>query len=230
MSGAGKNSKMTTQSFDTERDLTPDEILERNKLRDDLDEERDALLVAVEDRRKEIRGFNVARKKVEMQLRDVQRELRTGKVFESPQTTLVFDGPDAHLERRDRGIEPDRKFPEPAPRHGEGELLDPVALRHLITCVRPRGFWPTVREVEGWHEQVRADVQRWCGVEHTRANPIAGLPLPDSFGMPYVLSKIEFEREDKRKQRQGVGERKATARKAPAKRGRKASAPRGLRL
>src|SRR6187549_2062313 len=92
-----------------ERDLTPSEIAERDKLRDELDEERDGLLVAVEDRRKEIRGFNAKRKRLEAQLRDVRRELRTGKVFESPQVALPFE--------------------EPAQaRHGEGELLGPVEL------------------------------------------------------------------------------------------------------
>lgn len=176
MSGAGKDEPMTTtQSFSTERDLTPTELAERDELRDQLDEERDGLITAVEDRRREIRGFNVKRKKIEVQLRDVRRELRTGKVFESPQTLMPFE--------------------EPAPataRHGEGELLDPVELRHLITCVRPRELWPTVKEVQGWHEQVRADVQRWCRVEHARATPIAGLPLPESFAIPNVLANIAF--------------------------------------
>lgn len=82
---------MTTQDFDTERELTLDEMRERGARRDELDEERDALIGAVEDRRREIRGFNAKRKKIEVQLRDVRRELRTGKVFESPQTTLPID-------------------------------------------------------------------------------------------------------------------------------------------
>lgn len=185
----------TAQSFDTERDLTADEIAERSKLRDELDEERDGLITAVEDRRREIRGFTAKRKKIEAQLRDVRRELRTGKVFDSPQTALAF--PDA----------------SPAlARHGEGELLDPVELRHLITCVRPPEFWPTLRDVESWHEQVRADVQKWCRTEHTRAAPIAGSPLPDSFDMPNVLQNIRFRVEEEIKRK--AAKRKATARKA----------------
>jgi hypothetical protein len=197
---------MTTQNFSTERDLTAQEIKERDALRDELDEERDLLTTAVEDRRKEIRGFIAKRKKIEVQLRDVRRELRTGKVFESPQTVM---------------------FEEPAPataRHGEGELLDPVELRHLITCVRPRELWPTVKEVEAWHEDVRADVQRWCRVAVTRNHPIAGLPLPEMFAIPNVLENIAYKdipgvQGKESIERHGVwagrkGKRKATARKA----------------
>jgi hypothetical protein len=197
---------MTTQSFSTERDLTPEEIRERDKLRDDLDEERDGLITAVEDRRKEIRGFNVKRKKIEVQLRDVRRELRTGKVFESPQTVMPFEDPPATA------------------RHGEGELLDPVELRHLISCVRPPELWPTLKDVKSWHEDVRADVQRWCRVEHARATPIAGLPLPDSFAIPNVLENVAYKdipgvQGKASIERHGVwagrkGKRKATARKA----------------
>jgi hypothetical protein len=195
---------MTTQSFDTERELTAEEIRERGELRDQLDEERDGLLVAVEDRRREIRGFNVKRKQLEAQLRDVRRELRTGKVFESPQTALPFEQPAAQA------------------RHGEGELLDPVELRHLITCVRPPELWPTVTEIEGWHEQVRADVQKWCRDEHTRADPIAGVPLPPASAMPDVLANIAFEREgwihqSRKRGKRKASKRKTTARKAPAR-------------
>jgi hypothetical protein len=188
----------TAQSFDTERDLTPDEIIARSKLRDELDEERDGLITAVEDRRREIRGFVAKRKKIEAQLRDVRRELRTGKVFDSPQVPLVF--PDV--------------LPTLA-RHGEGELLDPAELLHLITCVRPREFWPSLTDVESWHEQVRADVQKWCRTEHTRAAPIAGSPLPDSFDMPNVLQNIRFRVEEKAaRKRKAASKRKAGKRKA----------------
>lgn len=181
---------MTDDRGTYERDLTPEEITARGKLRDELDNERDALIASVEDRRKEIRGFNVKRKRIEVQLRDVRRELSTGKVFESRQTSLALDAP--------------------AARHGEGELLDPIELRHLITCVRPREAWPTVKQVESWHEQVRADVQKWCRAEHTRAHPITGLPLPASFDMPNVLANIVFDRENER-------ERKAERKKAAAR-------------
>lgn len=189
-----------------ERDLTPEEIIARGKLRDELDEERDGLLAAVEDRRKEIRGFNVKRKTLEVQLRDVRRELRTGKVFESRQTSLALDEPPA---------------PAPPARHGEGELLDPIELRHLITCVRPREAWPTVKQVESWHEQVRADVQKWCRDEHTRAHPIAGMPLPPAGSMPNVLENIVFDRELARERKaerkaQREGKRKPPAKPRPA--------------
>jgi hypothetical protein len=80
-----------SQNFDLERDLRPEEIAERTELRDQLDDERDALVASIEDRRREIRGFNAKKKKLEAQLRDVRRELKTGRVFESPQTALGLE-------------------------------------------------------------------------------------------------------------------------------------------
>lgn len=88
---------------------------------------------------------------------------------------------------------------DPLPqRHGEGSLLDAIELRHLVTCVRPKEFWPTVATVESWHPDVRADVQRWCRNEHVRASPIAGLPIPHASPMPNVLENIEIEKKGKR--------------------------------
>lgn len=77
------------------------------------------------------------------------------------------------------------------PRPAHFQLLDPAELRHLITCVRPKEFWPSVKEIESWHEQVRADVQRWCRIEHARSHPIAGHPVPMNMAMPSVLANIE---------------------------------------
>lgn len=175
-----------------ERDLTPAEIEERTALRDQLDDERDDLIGAVEQRRREIRGFNASRKRLESRIRDVRRELRSGKVQESRQMGLALDEPEA--------------------RHGEGELLDPVKLQLLVMCTRPAEHCPTVAEVEAWHPQVRADVQRWCRAQHARANPIAGLPLPPVMIMPNVLENVAFDREPPRKRK--AGKRKASKRKA----------------
>lgn len=174
-----------TESF--ERDLTPDEIRERDKLRNDLDEERDLLLGSIEDRRREIRGFNSKKKKIEVQLRDVRRELRTGKVFESPQSTFPFEDPLAEG------------------RHGEGALLEPDELRELVMAVRPREGWPTLKEIKRWHPEVRADVQKWCRVEHARVSPIAGAPLLQPIAMPNVLENIVFAHEE-----QQLAKRKAS--------------------
>jgi hypothetical protein len=169
-----------------ERELTPAEIEERKALNLDLQSERDENLAEVDQKRRQIRALNAARKKLELRSAEVRREIRSGKVLESRQTSLAFAGE--------------------GPRHGEGPLLDAVELRHLITCVVSRELWPTVKEVERWHEQVRADVQKWCRVEHTHANPIAGLPLPLRSPLPNVLENIKFRREE---------ERKASKRKAP---------------
>lgn len=161
-----------------ERDLEVAEIEERKALNLDLQTERDENLAEVDEKRRQIRMLNVARKKLELRSAEVRREIRTGKVFESRQGLLALDEPEA--------------------RCGAGELLEPGELRHLIACVRPRELWPTVAQVETWHWQVRADVQRWCRVEHARANPIAGAPLPASFPMPNVLENVAFDREDRK--------------------------------
>lgn len=102
------------------------------------------------------------------------------------------------VESRQYGIDgmSDEPDPEtdprgPMARHGEGPLLGAVELRHLITCVRPKEFWPSVKEVASWHTDVMADVQRWCRIEHTRAHPIAGKPMPWNCAMPNVLENVE---------------------------------------
>jgi len=159
------------------RPLEPEEIEERKTLNLALQGERDDNLAEVDEKRRQIRALNVARKKLELQSAEIRREIRLGRVLESRQVSLdlVLDAP--------------APVP-PAARHGEGPLLDAVELRHLITCVRPRELWPTLAEVESWHEQVRADVQKWCRVEYGRTAPIAGLPLPATLQMPNVLENI----------------------------------------
>src|SRR3954471_10940869 len=123
-----------------ERELTPIEIEERTKQKLDLQGKRDDNLIEIGEKRRQIRMLVAANKRLELQSSEVRREIRTGKVFESRQVLLPLD--------------------EPPARHGDGALADPVELRHMITCVRPREFWPTVKQVATWHEQVRADVQR----------------------------------------------------------------------
>jgi hypothetical protein len=209
-----------------ERALTPLEIDERTKLHLALATQRDANLEEIADKRKEIRALNVSRKKLDLQQAQIRRELNRGAVLEERQVSLAYDEPAPQLGGWS-GLTGE-------PRHGEGPMLPPVELRYLITCVRPPEYVPTIKQVESWSEQVRADVQRWCRVEHTRNAPIAGLPLPPSYPMPGVLANVVFESEDiarkgKAAKRQATA-RKATARKAPGKRGRKVTAPRGMRL
>jgi|GEM_PF-5406099 len=204
-----------------ERDLTPEEIEERKTLNLALQAECDENVAEVSDKRKQIRALNVARKKLELESAEIRREIRTRKVFESRQGVLALDQPAPPLGSWSALTG--------EPRHGEGPLLEPVDLRYLIACVRPPEMVPTIKQVKSWHEQVRADVQRWCRVEHTRAAPIAGLALPAAYPMPSVLENIVFER-DASIRKDKAAKRKAGKRKATAKRGRKASAPRGLRL
>lgn len=90
--------------------------------------------------------------------------------------------------------EPDPETDPPPRRHGPGPAMDPIELRHAITCVRPKEFWPTVKAVASWHPEVRADVQRWCRIEHILAHPVEGMTLPQREQMPNVLENIEHEK------------------------------------
>lgn len=142
-----------------------------------------------------------------------------GERFESPGISATTDEPDPETDppghSRVPGTETDDwddpmnhgygaaqdDTPEhdpPPQRHGEGPLLDAIELRHLVTCVRPKEFWPSVATVESWHPDVRADVQRWCRNEHVRASPIAGLPVPHASPMPNVLANVEIDKRAKR--------------------------------
>ncbi len=139
--------------------------------------------------------------RIQSRERELRRELRSGTVWEARQKELGFETADTLLERpKDPAIsaltdepapEIDPPGPPPPQRHGDGPLLDPVELRHLVTCMRPKQFWPSLKDVEGWHPDVRADVQRWAHAEHAHASPIAGLPLPLRQEMPYVLANYE---------------------------------------
>ena len=91
------------------------------------------------------------------------------------------------------------KLPVP-PGYGEpgpgtslsGPQLNAFELRYLITCVRPKEFWPTLKEVETWHQDVRTRVQDWCRIEHAHAHPIQGMTLPERGPLPNVLAALEF--------------------------------------
>ncbi len=73
-----------------------------------------------------------------------------------------------------------------------GPVLDTQALLHLIKCVRPKEFWPTLKEMADWHQDVRTRVQDWCRIEHAHAHPIKGITLPERTPLPNVLAALEF--------------------------------------
>lgn len=111
------------------------------------------------------------------------------------------------MPKRDERVEDPRDFEradtlmQRPQRWGEGPLLDAVELRRFITTVRPKEAWPTAAEVGAWHPDVRADVQRWCSVEHARKHPIAGVSLLRLEQMPNVLANLEHAEKPKRKPR-----------------------------
>jgi len=168
-----------TQSLTAERDLTEDEIKGRTKLRDELDDEHDDLIKAVEDRRREIRGFNAKKKKIESQLRDVRRELRTGKMFESPQGTLGFD----------------MTVPDPF------SAQYPIAVEHerlhiQLSVVLQGVLVPSIEKLEKWHESEPAfqEIAHWARTELAYMNQKShpDLELPPRLPMPERLSELRM--------------------------------------
>jgi hypothetical protein len=168
-----------TQSFDLERELTPDEIRERTELREQLDDERDTLLAAVEDRRREIRGFNVSRKKLESRLRDVRRELRTGKMFESPQGTLALD----------------LSVPDPfGARYPQAR--DAEQLHRELAVVLQGVLVPSIERLAKWHPSsaIFQSIAHWARTElaHMNAKEHPTLVLPSRLPMPEKLAELRM--------------------------------------
>lgn len=175
----GESKKMTTQSFDVERELTLSEIRERTELREQLDDERDALLAAVEARRREIRGFNVARKKLESRLRDTRRELRTGKLFESPQGTLPLEL---------QPIDPFEARYSPARDHESLHAQLAVVLQGVLV--------PSIERLEKWHPDsgIFQGIAHWARTElaYLNAKEHPDLKLPARSPMPEKLADVRI--------------------------------------
>lgn len=185
-----------------ERDLTPAEIEQRKKLRDKLDDERDDLLGAVEQRRREIRALNASRKKIEARILDIRREIRSGTVLESRQVKLAFPEPP----------EPDDPLSKRYPLAKDAESL------HSQLCVVLDGVLvPSIEKLEKWHPDsgVFFAVSRWARSElaHMNAKAHPDLKLPPRTAMPVLLSelRIKLRRAGKKKAS------KAPARKAKAR-------------
>jgi hypothetical protein len=123
---------------------------------------------------------------------------RAERELELLRAAIPLEPPTGCFRGIDGNSDPETDPPGPPKRHGEGPLMNAAQLRHLVTRVRPKEFWPSVEMVTSWHADVRADVQRWCQIEHKRSHPIAGMPVPFNSEMPNVLQNIEFERKPKR--------------------------------
>lgn len=83
---------MTDTSFDREqffeRELSPLEVEQRKSLTLDLLSERDDLITAVDEKRREIRALNKSRRNLESRTAQIRREIRSGKVLEPRQVSL----------------------------------------------------------------------------------------------------------------------------------------------
>jgi hypothetical protein len=168
-----------TQSFDVERELTLAEIAERTALREKLDDERDDLIAAIESRRRETRGFNAAKKKLESRLRDVRRELRTGRVFESPQGTLPM------------AIAPTDPFESKYPAARDHETL-----HGQLAVVLQGVLVPSIERLEKWpiDTGIFHGVAHWARTElaYMNAKEHPELVLPPRFPMPEKLSDVRI--------------------------------------
>lgn len=188
-----------TESY--ERDLTPAELEERAALRDKLDDERDALLVSIEDRRREVRGFVARCKKIASQVRDIRREIRSGKVIESPQISLALDlaTPDPFAAR----------YPM---------ARDHARLHSELAVVLQGVLVPSIEKLEKWHvaSGVFDAMAHWARTElaHMNRKEHPDLQLPQQFPMPVKLAALRAElqcnaearqRESKRKPRPADG-------------------------
>lgn len=160
-----------------ERDLTPTEIAERTQLRDELDDERDKLLTAVDDRRREVRGFNASRKKLEVRIRDLRREIRSGKVLESRQMTFAME------------LLPPSAFESRYPMAGDAE-----ALRRQLAIVFQGVLVPSIDKISEWHPSspLFQMVAHWTRTEHAHMNATSHpeLQLPSRLPMPRDLAKL----------------------------------------
>lgn len=178
---------MTSSHY--EKRLTRDEVETRHDQLVQLFSSQESISAEIDGHRRDLRAARRQLRELDTRVRVVSREIRSGVALIPRQQALPDPGIDGTTDTPAPEIDP----PGPPSRHGEGPLLDAAQLRHLVTCVRPKEFWPTPKQVESWHADVRADVQRWCRMAHTRAHPIAGQPVPHDFTMPNVLANIEHE-------------------------------------
>lgn len=195
-----------------ERDLTPKELEQRAARRDQLDDERDDLIASVAERRREIRSLNASRKKLELELLDVRREIRSGKVIESRQLAFpivaVTDDPF------------EKAFPQ---------ALSAERLHRDLSLVLQGVLVPSLATLEEWHPStgIFQGIAHWARTElaymNRNASPEAAqLELPPRGRMPdklaearQLLGEAEDKRSPRKRRRQPqptIGERKAKVR------------------
>lgn len=196
---------MTTSSDFYERDLSALEIEQRKSLTLELLGERDDNLVAVEEKRREIRALNAARKKLDVRTAGLRREIRSGKVFESRQTELPLD-------------------PDPVA-SGYPLARTGTELRDQLFVVLSGERIPGPKQLARWRPEYFEEVARWAQNElDAREHPERATPAP----MPQPLTDLRLElrqrRRGKKKTTSAPSADGARARKKNA--GRKMAAPR----
>jgi hypothetical protein len=188
-----------------ERELTRAEIARRKDDCFDLLTERDGLIDAVNERKREIKTLSLEQASLDARISVLRHEVRSGKILVTRQQVLPLDGPVL-------GDVNGNPVADPRVYHSrshsdvfvadEPEPLSPFDLRQLVVALLP-DIAPRLKvtDVESWHADVREDVQRWCRIEHAYAHPIAGMPLPWREPKPNVLEDLEHQDKPKRKAR-----------------------------
>jgi len=176
-----------------ERTLSVAEVSQRKDDCFDLLTERDGVLSAIDERKREIKTLDLESKSLDARISVLRHEVRSGKTLVTRQQELPLDRVTLGDVMGDPVEDLRQNYcsdivNEPA----EPEALSPFDLRQLVVAVLP-AIAPQLKvtEVESWHADVRADVQRWAQVEHKLAHPIAGMPLPQREQLPNVLDNLE---------------------------------------
>jgi hypothetical protein len=168
-----------------ERELTPSEIEERNKLNLDLQGKRDDNLAEINEKRRQIRMLNVSNKRLELRSAEIRREIRTGKVFESRQGVLALELAPA----------------EPVDRNsfaGRYPLArDAVQLQGQLAVVLQGVLTPSIAKLERWQPSTAGfqELAHWARVELAYMNLTEhpALQIPSRMPMPKHLAALRGE-------------------------------------
>lgn len=166
-----------TDAATYERDLTPKELEQRTARRDQLDDQRDDLIASVAERRKEIRALNASKKRLELELLDVRREIRSGKVIESKQLAFPI------VEVTDNADPFEKAFPQ---------ALTAERLHRDLSLVLQGVLVPSIATIEEWHPGIFLGIAHWARVElayMNRNGMTTPLELPPRGRMPDKLAE-----------------------------------------
>jgi hypothetical protein len=186
-----------------ERTLSAAEVSQRKDDCFDLLTERDGVLSAIDERKREIKTLDLESKSLDARISVLRHEVRSGKTLVTRQQELPLDRVTLGDVMGDPVEDPRDYCSDIVYEPAEPEALSPFDLRQLVVAVLP-AIALKVTEVESWHADVRADVQRWAQVEHKLAHPIAGMPLPQREQLPNVLDNLEHAAKRAAKKKRGA--------------------------